>query len=136
VPGDIETVRGWYALGAAGRFDADTLRYWYDEVWHPDIDWRAVEGAPDDSGVMRGRERVRKYFEELLEAFDDLVAEPLEFTEVGDHVLVDVRLTGRSRGGGVPTELRFSVTCLVKDGKLASGREYLSHDDAVAAAGR
>ena len=25
------------------------------EFWDPDIDWRAIEGAPDDIGVFKGR---------------------------------------------------------------------------------
>jgi ketosteroid isomerase-like protein len=133
--GDVEIVRGWY-VATEGRLDSATVAYWYDDILHPDVDWRAVEGAPDDSGVMRGRERVRQYFEELLEAFEDVVVEPLEFNEVGDRVVVDLHFTGRSRGAGVPTELRFSVTCLVRDGKLASVREYLSREDAIAAASR
>jgi ketosteroid isomerase-like protein len=131
--GDGEIVRGWYAA-TEGRLDSAAVAYWYDDILHPEVDWRAVEGSLDDSGVMKGRERVRRYFEELLEAFENIVIEPLEIEEVGERVVMEVHFTGRSRGAGVPTELRFWVTYLVRDGKLASVREYLSHDDAIAAA--
>ena len=29
--------------------------------WHPDIEWRAIEGAPDDIGVFKGHEAMRRY---------------------------------------------------------------------------
>lgn len=131
--GDAEIVRAWYAE-IGGRSDPETLAYWYENLWHPDIDWRAIEGAPDDSGVMHGRDRVRAYFVELQESFEDIVVEPLEMLDVGDHVVIDVRLTARSRGAGVPVELRFAATYLVKNGRLASAREYLTREEAIAAA--
>ena len=34
--------------------------------WHPDIEWRAVEGAPDDVGEMHGREALRRYAQDWL----------------------------------------------------------------------
>jgi ketosteroid isomerase-like protein len=133
--GDAEIVRGWYVDGGV-RVDSSAVDYWYEHAWHPDIEWRAVEGAPDDSGVMIGRDRLRAYYEELQEAFEEIVVEVLELTEVGDYVVADARLVARSRAAGVPTEIRFAVTFRLKDGKVASGREYLTHDEAMAAARR
>jgi ketosteroid isomerase-like protein len=133
VVGDAEIVRGWYAA-TAGRIDGDAIDYWYENAWDQDIDWRAVEGAPDDSGVMHGRDRLRRYLEELQEAFDDIEVEPLELLDVGERVVADVRLRGRSRGAGVPTELHFAITYLLRDGRVVSGREYLTRDEAIAAA--
>jgi ketosteroid isomerase-like protein len=134
VVGDAEIVRGWFAHAEGRLDDADTLAYWYEDVWDPEIDWRAIQGAPDDSGVMRGRDRVRAYFEELQEAFENIVVRPLELVEVGECVVADMHFVGRSRGAGVPTELRFAMTYLVKDGRLTSGREYLTREEAIAAA--
>ena len=52
--------------------------------WAPDINWRAMEGAPDDVGEMTGREAARGYHQDWLDTFDDLTAEPEELIEVGD----------------------------------------------------
>jgi ketosteroid isomerase-like protein len=134
VVGATEIVRGWYAH-TEGRFDSEALAYFYEDVWDPEIDWRAIEGAPDDSGLMRGRDRVRAYFEELQEAFENIVVRPLELVEVGECIVADMHFAGRSRGAGVPTELRFAVTFRLKDGRLTSGREYLTREEAIAAAG-
>ena len=45
------------------------------EIWHPDISWRAAEGAADDVGVMRGTHAPRRYYEDWFESFDELHAE-------------------------------------------------------------
>jgi ketosteroid isomerase-like protein len=133
VVGDADIVRRWFAA-TAGRMDDDALAYWYENAWHPDIDWRAIEGAPDDSGVMRGRDRLRRYFEELAEAFEDIVVEPVELLDVGERVVAEIRLRARSRGAGVPTEMQFAATYVLRDGRIVSGREYLTRDEAIAAA--
>ena len=54
-PSPADVVREQFTAFASG-LDAVT-RY-----WHPDIEWRAVEGAADDVGVMRGHEPRRRYY--------------------------------------------------------------------------
>jgi ketosteroid isomerase-like protein len=54
--------------------------------WHPDVDWRAIEGAPDDVGVFTGEQAMRRYLGEWLEMFDEARNEPEEFIEAGDQV--------------------------------------------------
>ena len=131
--GNAEIVRGWFTDTASKR-DTAWLTYWYENAWHDDISWRAIEGAPDDVGVMHGRDRLRVYVEELQEAFDGIVVEPLEIVDVGEDVVVEVRISGKSRAGGVPTEMTFAVLYTLRDGKVARGREYASRDEAIAAA--
>jgi ketosteroid isomerase-like protein len=131
--GDGELVLGWYS-DSGGKLDAAALTYWYENAWHEDISWRAIEGAPDDVGVMHGRDRLLVYFEELQEAFDGIVFEPVEIVEVGENVLVEARMSGKSRGGGVPTEMTLAVLYTLRDGKVVRGREYASPDEAIVAA--
>ena len=45
------------------------------EFWHPDIEWRAVEGAADDVGPIRGRDALRRYYQDWVDTMDDLGAE-------------------------------------------------------------
>jgi len=62
----VDVVRAsWRAL-ATGGLEAMAAH------WHPDIEWRAVEGAVDDVGVFRGRERMRRYYADWLAPFDAL----------------------------------------------------------------
>jgi ketosteroid isomerase-like protein len=134
-PRDAEIVRGWFAE-RAGKLDAVTVMWWYENSWHEDISWRAIEGAPDDVGEMHGRDRLRAYYEEFLEAFEGIVMDPIEIADIGEYVMVELHVEARSRAGGVPTEIRFGLLYRLRDGKVAWGREYASRDEAIAAAGR
>ena len=37
----------------------EPLDYFYEHMWAPDIDHRAIEGAPDDVGPIVGRDAMR-----------------------------------------------------------------------------
>jgi ketosteroid isomerase-like protein len=105
------------------------------EFWHPDVDWRAVEGAADDVGVIRGPAALGRYYQDWLDMFEDLRAEVVEvIAEAGDRVAVVVRNSGRGRTSGVPTKGRYFVVCTVRDGLILSGREYSTRDQALRAA--
>jgi ketosteroid isomerase-like protein len=43
----------------------------FAELWHPDINWRAMEGAPDDVGEMYGTDAARHYVQDWLDMFED-----------------------------------------------------------------
>jgi ketosteroid isomerase-like protein len=102
------------------------------EYWDDEIQWRAIEGAPDDVGEMRGRERVRRYFQEWVDLFDDITNVPEELVDLGDdRVLALQRATGRARLSGAETEMRFAVVYVVRDGKIVSGREYMDRAKAL-----
>jgi ketosteroid isomerase-like protein len=115
------------ALGAGGVEAAARF-------WHPDIEWRAVEGAADDVGVMRGHDRLRGYYEEWFDAIEDLRADIEEtIYESGDRVAVVLRNSGRGRGSGAQVQGRYYVACTVRQGLIVSGREYASRQEALEA---
>jgi ketosteroid isomerase-like protein len=66
--------------------------------WHPEIEWRAIEGAADDVGVMKGHNALRRYYEDWVSSFDQLRAEVDEVLfDADDQVAVSVRNSGRGR---------------------------------------
>jgi ketosteroid isomerase-like protein len=102
------------------------------ELWCRDIDWRAVEGAPDDVGVMTGHAALRRYYEDWFEMFDRLHAEVEEILfDDEDRVAAVVHHGGLGRASGVPTQGRYYVVCTIRDGQIASGREYATREDAI-----
>jgi ketosteroid isomerase-like protein len=102
------------------------------EFWHPDIDWRAVEGAADDAGVIRGGDALRRYYQDWIDTMDDLRAEVDEVIfEDGERVAVAVRNSGRGRVSGVVTEGRYYVACRVRQGRIVSGREYATREQVL-----
>ena len=127
---NVETVRAsWRAL-ADGGLDALT------EFWDPEIDWRAIEGAPDDVGEMRGREAVRRYLQDWVDTFDGLTVVAEELLELDDRRVVAVlRVSGRAKLSGIETELRLAVVYSLRDGKIVRGREYIDREQALEAVG-
>ena len=120
------------AVVAYNRGDLDTLLAYCAD----DIDYRAVEGALDDRGPMHGKDAVQAYFQDWLDTFDDLKAEPLELIDAADEQVVTVlRFGGRAKLSGVEADLTFAVVYTLRDGKVARGREYWTRDEALEAAG-
>jgi ketosteroid isomerase-like protein len=106
------------------------------EYWNPDIDWRAVEGAADDRGVMKGTQALRRYYEEWTETFDELRAEVEEvIADSGERCAVAVRNSGRARGSNALIQGRYYVVCTIRQGLIVSGREYETRREALEALG-
>jgi ketosteroid isomerase-like protein len=70
--------------------------------WDEAIDYRAIEGAPDDRGPMHGRDALRAYFQDWIDTFDDVRTEVIEPIAAGDDVVIAVlRGSGRAKLSGV-----------------------------------
>ena len=106
------------------------------EFWHPEISWRAMEGAPDDVGEMHGIEAARRYIEDWFDTFDDFRSEPEELIDAGDdQVVAVIQITGRAQSSGIPTEMRYASVSTIRDGKVVRVREYATRAEALKAAG-
>jgi uncharacterized protein len=127
---NVEIVRDSLSALAEGGVDA------LAEFWHPDISWRAIEGAPDDVGEMQGTEATRRYVQDWLDTFDDISVVPEELLDIGDdHVIAVQTISGRAKLSGVETELRYAVLCTLRDGKIVRCHEYATRAEALKAVG-
>jgi ketosteroid isomerase-like protein len=125
---NAEVVRRHFDAFERGGLDAVA------EFWHPDIDWRAVEGAADDVGVIRGTNRLRRYYQDWIDMFDELHAKVEDVIfEADERVAVVVHNSGLGRSSGVRTEGRYYVVCTVRGGQILSGREYETREEALEA---
>jgi ketosteroid isomerase-like protein len=127
---NVEVVRRQCEAFQDGGLD-DVAKY-----WHPGIEWRAVEGAADDVGVMRGERRLRRYYQDWIDTMDALQAyvEEVLFDD-DEQVAAVVRNSGRGRASGALTEGRYYVACTVRGGRIVSGREYETREEALEAVG-
>jgi ketosteroid isomerase-like protein len=106
------------------------------EFWHPEIEWRAIENAADDVGVIRGHDALRSYYEDWIDTLADLRAEVEEILfEADDRVAVVVRNSGRGRASGAAAEGRYYVACVIRAGRIVTGREYATREKAIEAIG-
>src|SRR3954462_2789340 len=117
---NVEVVRRlWQAYADHG---VDGVSELFDE----DIYWRAIEGALDDAGEIRGIEAMRRYLSDWLEKFENVTSVPTEVLDLGANgVLAVLRVAGRARLSGVETDLSYAVVYTVRDGKVVRGREYV-----------
>jgi ketosteroid isomerase-like protein len=127
---NVEVVRRQFEALDDGGLD-QAAKY-----WHPDIEWRAVEGAADDVGIIRGESRLRRYYQDWIDTMDAMEAHVEEVLFHRDErVAAVVGNSGRGRASGVPTEGRYYVACIVRDGRIVSGREYETREQVLEAVG-
>ena len=106
------------------------------KLWDPEIEWRAIEGALDDVGTIRGHDAMWRYYAEWVETIEDLRLDVEILFEDDEVVAALIRNSGRGRVSGVPAAGAYYVACLVRDGRLVAGRESASRQEAIAAAER
>ena len=132
---NTELVRRWYAATAYDHDAQRVLDYWCDNAWAEDLDHRAMEGAPDDVGPIRGRDAMRRYLADWYETFEDFGFAAEEVIDAGEgRVVAVVRIKGRARASGAPADLVFAVALVVRDGRIVRGREYATREQALRAA--
>jgi ketosteroid isomerase-like protein len=127
---NVEIVRGAFLAFADRGFDG------LAEFLHPEINWRAMEGAPDDVGEMHGTEAARRYLEDWFETFDDFTTVPEELLDAGEGRVIGVlHISGRAKLSGIPTELRYAALYTLRGGKIVRIREYADRKEALDAIG-
>jgi ketosteroid isomerase-like protein len=132
-------LRRWFVTNSVSRGCAAANRRDFDLMltgWADDIDYRAAEGALDDHGPIHGKAEMRAYVQDWLDTFDNMKVEPLEVIDAGqDQVIAVLRSSGRAKLSGVETDITFAALYTIRDGKTARGREYLTKEQALEAAG-
>jgi ketosteroid isomerase-like protein len=122
-------VRSWDVF-AEGGLDA------MEECWHPEINWRAVEGAVDDHGELQGRAAKRAYYADWVAMFEEIRCRVDEVLfDEGELVGVRIVTAGRPHGSDAWAEGRHCIVYTVRDGLIVRGREYVTPEAARAAAG-
>ena len=127
---NVEIVRQYLTAYDRGGTDA------WATFWQPEISWRAIQGAPDDIGVIHGPDAIRNHYSQWEETFDDFRTEPDELIDGGgDQVLAVVRSIGRMKDSDAELDIRYAIVFTIRDGKIAAGREYFTREEALKAAG-
>src|SRR5215218_1013301 len=92
------------------------------QFWAADIDWRAMEGALDDVGEIRGPAALRAYYQDWIDTFDDIAVVAEELRDAGDgRVVATQHVTGRAKASRVETELRYAASTPCATGRSSAG---------------
>jgi uncharacterized protein len=96
-----------------------------------------IEAEPSSSfpgrSVYRGHQGVLEFFATFLEVWDEYAAEPTDFIEAGDRVLVIARQRGRGKGSGLEIEQDIFQIWTMRDGKAIRMRVCEGRADALEA---
>ena len=116
----VEQVRSSYE--AFNREDLDAALAMMDD----DIEWHQAQGLPH-GGFYKGLAEVRRaIFDPLDEQWwDEFSADPDEFLDAGDEVVVIGRYRGRAKGTGKPLDVPFVHIWTFQDGKATRFRQFL-----------
>jgi ketosteroid isomerase-like protein len=126
---NVERVRAGY--DAFNRGDAAA---WLD-IFEPDAELRDLPNTPDQR-FYRGHDGLREWAESMMQAFANFRFEPQEVTEVGNFIVVAVRISARGLGSGVPTDMQvFHVLKQSPNDKVQSISGFVSRAEALEAAG-
>lgn len=86
--------------------------------------------------TYRGREGVRKSFEELYEGFDKLGFEVDELIEAGNEIVALGQMTARGRSTGVEAKIPLAIVFTAgPDGKLIRYESFRNRQEALEAVG-
>jgi ketosteroid isomerase-like protein len=119
------------AFEASDRRDKDRLFALLD----PSVELELVGFFPDQEHIRKGPEQIWEYLTFLDEEFEDIRVERGEYVEVGERVLVPVRVRGKGRSSGAQGDFSFTSVFTVANGKLLSGRNYATRAEALEAVG-
>jgi ketosteroid isomerase-like protein len=129
---NVETVQR-----ARAAWDADDLDAFLAET-DPEVEWNTAveEAVVGRQNTYRGHDGVRAAWDELRgEAWGGITSQVQEIRDLGESVLVlgHLDVTGRTTGIGFSEELGQLLT--FRGGKIFRSEDFLSHAEALEAAG-
>jgi ketosteroid isomerase-like protein len=128
---NVEVVKVAYGEFAGGGLDR------FMEHFTDDVEYRVLAGADDlIHGPIHGKDAVRTWLQDWIDMFDGFWMELVELIDAGGGtVFTAERYGGRARLSGVETDAPNWTVFIVRDGKIARGREYENREQALKAAG-
>jgi ketosteroid isomerase-like protein len=126
---EVEFLRDGYE--ALQRGDFETFTALSRERLHPHFEFHLVW----DGRVLRGLEGTLEWLSDTRETWDDYSQEIAEIADLGDDVLVVLRLSARGGESGVPVGQELAVLWTFSDGKAVLARSFTTKEEALDAAG-
>lgn len=106
--------------GAFARGDVPAVLAGFDE----NVEWTSAEGAPYP-GTFRGPHAIlTNIFARLGGEWDGYRAEPAEFLDAGENIVVLGRYSGNYKATGRSMSAAFAHVWTVRDGKVTKLRQY------------
>jgi ketosteroid isomerase-like protein len=126
---NVEVVRAAYEAFARDGLDR------FLEHFTDDVEYRVL-GPDGDLSPLQGQDAVRAWLQDWIDMFDGFWQQLVELIDAGgDTVFTAERFGGRARLSGVEADSPNWTIFTIRDGKIASGHEYATREQALEAAG-
>jgi ketosteroid isomerase-like protein len=102
---------------------------------HADLEIEIPAALSAEPDVYRGPEGLQRYFQTFQEAMDEIRFHLEASWEVGQSVVVALRVTAKGRRTSIPVEQRSAGVWTIHDGKIMRVRAYPSSTEALEAVG-
>ena len=102
-------------------------------LFEPDVEWVPIPQGLLAGSTYRGYEGIRRFSAEFVAAWGELRVEPEEFREVGDRVVVLLRLRGRMHE--LELDEAWSALYTLRNGRVVQVQGFANRDSALEAAG-
>jgi ketosteroid isomerase-like protein len=122
---NVEIVRRGYQAFREGGVEAIL------PLLDPDIEWHMSAAFTRAPRVYRGHDGVREVFRFFSEQIEGLGADPHEFIDAGDRVIVPLRMHGRLRATSEPVAYELVQVWTGRNGKAI---RLVTYPDAQAGA--
>jgi hypothetical protein len=99
--------------------------------YHPDVEWRDLDHAPDTPECVRGVAALRGLMDQWDEPFEEFRAEIEEYIDAGDCVVAVTHWRGKGKGSGLIVDQHTADVFEFADGKIV--RVTLAYSDKSAA---
>src|ERR1700736_197797 len=93
---------------------------------HPDFEGEIPPEVSAEPDTYRGHDGIRRYFESFWYAMDEIHFEAERLSDIGQSVVVALRMTARGRHTAIPVEQRVAGVWIVNDGRVIRIRTYTS----------
>lgn len=100
----------------------------------PDFEFVTVRESVGMPGARRGVEGFFTAYRAYAEMWESYSLEPQQFVEVGDKVVVEAKISGRTRRDGVQLEQHVAAVYTFEDGRIRRIEEFSDVAAAHAAA--
>ena len=122
---NVEVIRAGYEhFAVTGRVQAV-----------PELVWDVSKLGWPEQQIYSGPEGADQFMADWADTWDGWELEVEEYVDAGERVVVIVNQRGRSKGSGVPVDMRFAQVWTLRDGAGIKMEMYASVDEALEAVG-
>ena len=115
-------------------WEAEAIREMLVAQYSPEVELRWAATGPE-SRVYQGRDGLIQAFREWVEPFSEYRAEPLDYIDAGDCVVVPMRQWGIGATSGVPVEIEVTHVYEFQGHQITRLDEYDTLKEALGAVG-